>query len=176
MGFDSMVRQFRAVCGRFATGVTVIVAETPDGPHGMTANAFMSVSLDPLLVAVAVQRRGRMASLLAAAETAFSVSVLSQDQQHVAEIFSRFGHRRDRVVPELQAIEGRLPVVGGAGAWMWCATESVVPAGDHLLIVARAFDFGYDCAQEPLLFYAGRYWEHMARERDQAVEWLLLER
>lgn len=169
-------RQFRTVCSRFATGVTVVLAETDEGVHGMTANAFMSVSLEPLLVAVAVHRHGRMAGLLTASETTFSLSVLAQDQQRVAEFYSQPGATRTESGPVgLRRVNDQGSVVQGATAWIFARTKTVVPAGDHFLIVALVESCDVDVLASPLIFYAGNYWEHLDRERDNPIEWQLLE-
>lgn len=174
MDQGDMTRHFRTVCGRFATGVTVILTETPEGVHGMTANAFMSVSLDPILIAIAVYRRGRMAALLGSPGTEFSLSVLAQDQQAVAEFYSRPGALRAADIVAPGPGQGP-PMVPGAGAWMLCRTQSVIPAGDHFLVLAAVESCDLDVEKTPLVFYAGHYWEHLDRERDNPIEWQLLE-
>lgn len=80
-------RHFRRTLGRFATGVTVVTVARPEGPHGMTANAFLSVSLDPPLVLVSVDRRARMHAYLAEA-TRYGVSILARDQEIAARHFA----------------------------------------------------------------------------------------
>ncbi len=173
---DLRARQFRQVCGRFATGVTVILTKAEDGHiHGMTANAFMSVSLEPLLVAVAVHRRGRMAQLMSRPGCAFTLSVLSHQQQHVAESYAHSDRLPD---PEhwYWPHPGQPPVIGAAQAWMRCRVDQITEAGDHLLVVSQALEFQADSGQLPLVFYGGRYWEYLERQGDWADDWLLLER
>jgi flavin reductase (DIM6/NTAB) family NADH-FMN oxidoreductase RutF len=175
MGEQDDVRNFRTVCGRFATGVTVILTDTPEGVHGMTANAFMSVSLDPLLVAVGVHRNGRMAGLLKDHGTRFSISILAREQQAAAEFYSRPGAVRTADGLDIQVTDDGLPIMARGLAWMECCTESLVEAGDHYLVLARAMRCRLDWQLSPLVFYAGHYWEHLDRERDNPIEWQLLE-
>lgn len=169
------IGEFRMVCSRFATGVTVILADTPAGVQGMTANAFMSVSLDPLLVAVGVHRQGRMAALLESPGTRFSISFLSHQQQAVAEFYSRPGAVRPRTGRDIAMMRDGLPIIGGGCAWLECSTESLVLAGDHYLVLARTLACTLGRDQAPLVFYSGHYWEHLDRERDNPIEWQLLE-
>jgi len=80
-------RQFRNALGRFASGVTVITTEHEGRTHGMTANAFVSVSLDPPLVLVSVDNRAQMHQLLALAPR-YGVSVLAEDQEMLSNHFA----------------------------------------------------------------------------------------
>ena len=82
--------RFRRTLGMFATGVTVMTTRVGDQVHGMTANAFMSVSLSPPLVLISVDRRSRMCSLLHEGNR-FGVSVLAQDQTGLSDFFARRG-------------------------------------------------------------------------------------
>lgn len=174
---DERQRAFRTVCGHFATGVTILVAPGGDELSGMTANAFMSVSLDPLLIAVAVHRRGHMASWLGAPGRRFSLSVLAQDQEGLARFYSLPYAQRGNRTPGLVAIEpSRIAAVDGALAWMWCTTTAVHTAGDHWLIVGEAEAFRAAPNRQPLVFYRGRFWERLAEQHDGVLDWLLLER
>src|SRR5215469_8195850 len=86
-------KALRRVLGRFATGVTVLTVGGPE-PHGMTANAFTSVSLDPPLVLVCVQRTANMHKAIHESSS-FAVSVLAAHQEREARIFAN--HHRPRV-------------------------------------------------------------------------------
>ncbi|MCL4521398.1 MAG: flavin reductase family protein [Firmicutes bacterium] len=76
----AVTREFRKAAAKFATGITVVLVDTPQGLHGMTANAFMSVSLKPLTVAVSIANHTRMHQCLEERGTRFSISVLAHDQ------------------------------------------------------------------------------------------------
>ena len=145
-------REFRNCLGRFATGVTVVTASHDGREHGMTANAFTSVSLDPPLVLVAVRNEGRIKPLLQASGR-FAVSVLAEDQEPIALHFS------GRTQPGLQvafALKQGLPVIAGAVAHLTCGIEQTVPAGDHTLYVGLV-DWLWYRDGRPLTFYAGRF-------------------
>ena len=156
--------------------MTVVLTETEDGVQGMTANAFMSVSLDPLLIALGVRRHGKVASVLARPEMPFTISVLAQNQQYLAEFYSRPSRLRSADPPGIARTSDGRAIIASAQAWIACQTVQVVEAGDHLLLVARAARYDCDAEKEPLIFYAGRYWEYLEREQDRLLEWLLLER
>ncbi|WP_338472411.1 flavin reductase family protein [Niallia sp. XMNu-256] len=144
-------RQFRNAMGKFATGVTVIATEVEDGVHGMTANAFMSVSLDPKLVVISIGEKARMLNLIKESNT-FSVNILAADQQEVSMIFA--GQLKDREV-EFDRLDGK-PVVPGAVAQIACEVSAVHVEGDHTLFIGKVTDIHLEDA-EPLIFYSGRY-------------------
>jgi flavin reductase (DIM6/NTAB) family NADH-FMN oxidoreductase RutF len=146
-------RLFRQVMGRFATGVTVVTTRIGDETFGMTANAFMAGSLDPMLCVVSINRSAQMHARLHAARH-FGVSFLSQEQQHLAAHFA--GKRLEPLVPEFE-LRGRTPIVKRALAAVTADVVETVRCGDHTLFMGwiTALESG-DPAQ-PLLFYGGRY-------------------
>ena len=83
-------RVFRDVCGRFATGVTVLTVDDRGTPRGMTANAVSSLSLDPLLILVCVEGT---ASAHEAVDNvgAFAINILAEDQRHLSDLFAVHG-------------------------------------------------------------------------------------
>src|SRR6266481_2034915 len=116
--------QFRQAMGSFATGVTVItLAEAGGEVHGMTANAFASVSLDPPLVLVCVDHRARTHAHLQAKKR-FGVNVLAEDQQTVSEYYAREAQDHQHAEQEAGARFDRTahgtPVLHGALAYLEC--------------------------------------------------------
>lgn len=147
---------FRDVMSRFPTGVTVVATLMADGtPRGLTVNAFTSVSLDPPLVLVCIDRRASSHDPLIQAGT-FAVTILASDQAEVAQRFAgdpaegRFEHVR-----WLQS-EGGNPVLKGGAAWLECVLERVVEAGDHSMLLARVTQSGTS-GREPMVFHAGTF-------------------
>ena len=138
--------------GYFATGVTIVTAHDGVETRGMTANAFMSGSLDPLLCVVSVARRANMHSHLERAG-AFGVSILSSEQQPLA---SHFGGRPVANLVVDFAPVGGIPTLPGAVAWLTAETVATYPCGDHTLFVARVTDCDH-ASGSPLMFYASRY-------------------
>jgi flavin reductase (DIM6/NTAB) family NADH-FMN oxidoreductase RutF len=152
--------EFRRVMGHFATGVTVVTTFDGDLPKGVTVNALSSVSLEPPLVLVALDRTRRIVPALRAAGR-FAVSILSEEQQALSECFAGAA-----VVPDREAFCGAawhpgttgLPLIDGAVATLECTTSDVVTAGDHDLFIGRVVSLaGEEHHAMPLLYYRRRY-------------------
>jgi len=148
--FDS--RAFRNALGRFATGVTVVTTAVDGAVHGMTANAFTSVSLDPPLVLLSVGKQARMhAHLLQGAR--FGISVLSEDQQAYGWNFA--GRPQEELQPTF-TWRAEVPLLANALAHFVCTVEATYPGGDHTLFLSRVEDLWYRDGS-PLTFYRGRF-------------------
>jgi flavin reductase (DIM6/NTAB) family NADH-FMN oxidoreductase RutF len=144
-------RLFRDAMGRFATGVTVILTETDGDQHGMTANAFMSVSLDPKLVVISIKENARMLSKIQESKK-FSVNVLAADQEDISKIFA--GQIKDQ-----QVSFGRLadmPVIPDALVQVACDVSADHVEGDHTLFIGKVKDITIKDGN-PLLYFAGKY-------------------
>jgi flavin reductase (DIM6/NTAB) family NADH-FMN oxidoreductase RutF len=129
----SDARAFRGVLGRYATGVCVITCAGPDGPVGMTANSFASISLDPPLVLWSPARASARAPAFLAAER-YAIHVLGAGQRALAEAFARDG----RAFGSLDwAMERGAPLIEGCLARLECARHAVHEAGDHHMILGR---------------------------------------
>ncbi|MFG2872863.1 flavin reductase family protein [Streptomyces sp. NPDC048338] len=158
--------EFRAAMSRLAAGVVLVTAHDPDdGPRGedvgMTATAFLSVSLDPPLVLVSLRNDSRMDDLLAEVPV-WAVSVLTESQRHIAGRFAMKGRISDRLLFEDVAYtrgeESGAPLIGGALATLECRTESRVVAGDHTLVVARVLTAALPSSEaSPLAYFRGKY-------------------
>ena len=149
---------FRRTLGMFATGVTVITTRVGEQVHGMTANAFTSVSLQPPLVLVSVDRRSRMNALLHEG-TRFAVNVLEAGQ---AALSDRFAGRPVEGVEPRFAVVRDTPVVDGALAHLVCRVARSYWGGDHSLFLGRV-EYARYGEGEPLLFHRGRY-ERLVRD------------
>lgn len=149
-------RAYRRTVGLFATGVTVVAVDAPGGVTGMTANAVASVSLDPLLVLVCVNRRARIAEHLTLGR-AFSINVLRADQEVLSRYFS--GGWRDLPRPEFRFEPwGEAVRLVGSLAALRCVVDRLYDGGDHWIVVGRVHDlFDGPAPHDPLLFYEGRY-------------------
>ncbi len=143
---------FRQVMGRFATGVTVITTTVDDQVYGMTANAFMAGSLDPMLCVISVNRTAQMHERLVRSGQ-FGVSFLSEWQQHLSAHFG--GRRLEKLRPEFTFL-GTTPVLTRAIASLSATVVSTAPCGDHTLFVGRLTHLE-TAPGRPLLFYGGRY-------------------
>ncbi len=144
---------FRRTLGMFATGVTVITTAVGDQVHGMTANAFMSVSLEPPLVVISVDRRSKMHQLLYEGRH-YGINVLADDQQALSD---RFAGRLREGIDEPTFVQVReTPVVEGALAHLVARVVRSYWGGDHSLFLGRVEYARYGVGQ-PLLFHGGRY-------------------
>jgi flavin reductase (DIM6/NTAB) family NADH-FMN oxidoreductase RutF len=150
---------FRRTLGMFATGVTVLTTRTGETVHGMTANAFMSVSLRPPLVLVSVDRRARMSNLLHEG-TRMGVNVLEARQEALSD---HFAGRAVEGTPEPRfELVHDTPLVEGAIAHLVTRVVRSYWGGDHSLFLAQVVYARYG-EGEPLLFHGGRY-ERLVRD------------
>ena len=144
---------FRRTLGMFATGVTVLSTRVADQVHGMTANAFMSVSLRPPLVLVSIDRRAKMGALMHEG-TRFGVSVLEARQTALSD---RFAGRIGDDPPEATfEIVHETPLVEGALAHLVARVVRSYWGGDHSLFLGQV-EFARYGEGRPLLFHGGRY-------------------
>ncbi|HEY6763340.1 MAG TPA: flavin reductase family protein [Candidatus Sulfotelmatobacter sp.] len=151
--------EFRKAMGCFATGVTIITLDLDGEVHGMTANAFASVSLDPLLVLVCVDQRAVTHEHLHARKR-FGINVLCADQRKISEYYARADRTHDRAEEEAGAqfdrSESGIPMLRGALAYLGCRLHSEQAAGDHTIFIAEVED-ALVRELEPLIFFRGRY-------------------
>src|SRR5579864_8432974 len=151
--------EFRKAMGCFATGVTIITVDLEGEVHGMTANAFASVSLDPLLVLVCVDHATRTHAHLHAKKR-FGINVLCQDQRAISEYYARPARTHEHAEEEAGARFDRTqhgtPMLRGALAYLECRLHSSQEAGDHTIFIAEVQDVVVR-AGEPLLFFRGEY-------------------
>jgi flavin reductase (DIM6/NTAB) family NADH-FMN oxidoreductase RutF len=152
--------RFRDVMSRFATGVTVVSCHAQGLDHAMTANSFTSVSLDPALVLVCVERDSRFHDALLEAGS-WSVSVLAATQRGRARWFATRGRplvgQFDSTPTSRSALTGAL-VLDGALASLDCRTWSTHSAGDHDIVVGEVLDLAdRGTASAPLLYFGHDY-------------------
>ena len=119
--------------GRFATGVTVVTTRIGDETFGMTANAFMAGSLEPMLCVVSINQRAQMHGRLRQAGH-YGVSFLSQEQQHLAAHFA--GKPIEGLVPDFELAE-RTPILKRAVAAVTADVVNTAECGDHTLFIGR---------------------------------------
>ena len=149
---------FRHAMGCFATGVTVITVDQEGEVHGMTANAFASVSLNPMLVLVCVDHRARTHAHLHARKR-FGVNVLAADQQAVSEYYARSTETHQRAEDagaRFERTSHGTPVLHGALAYLECRLQRAERAGDHTIFIAEVEDVLVR-EGEPLLYFRGKY-------------------
>jgi flavin reductase (DIM6/NTAB) family NADH-FMN oxidoreductase RutF len=163
---------FRRVMGHFATGVTVVTTVDDDRPHGITVNALSSVSLDPALVMVALDRR-RFITPKVRKRGQFAVNVLGEHQQAVSDCFAGAS-----VTPDREAFCGAawtpgqlgLPLLDGAIASLECDVVGTYSAGDHDLFIGRVMALSSDPRQPMPLLYSRRRYLRIERAESSTVE------
>lgn len=145
---------FRTVLGHFATGVTVVSAMEEGAPVGFTCQAFVALSLEPAMVALAPARTSTSWPRMVKAG-AFCVNVLGEDQEELGRNFAVSGGDKFAGVAWRLGDAGT-PVIDGALAWVECELATIHEAGDHELVTGRVLHLGVGSGN-PLLFYRGGY-------------------
>ncbi|NMH99554.1 flavin reductase family protein [Pseudonocardia acidicola] len=167
--------EFRRALGQFATGVTVISTTTPDRrPVGCTVSAFCSLSLDPPLVLVCLNRDRAMHHVLAGAP-GYAVSILASDQGELARDFAR--PQPDRFAGVAHSAGRYGPHLHGAIAHLDCGRHELLDGGDHVIVVGRVEALRVH-EGEPLLYAQGAFLDLPGPDWRRATataphEWLL---
>lgn len=152
----AVAREFRDVLGRFASGVTVVTATTPDGPVGMTCQSFASVSLEPPLVMFLPAKTSRAWPVIRTAGH-FTVNLLAADQEALSNQFAAKGVDKFDGVAWSAAPSTGAPRLDGSLAWIDCTIDAVHEAGDHYVVLGRVQELVVGEAEEPLVFYRSAY-------------------
>lgn len=152
-------KALRRAFGTFATGVTVVTVGG-DVPHGMTANSFTSVSLDPAIVLTCIERDAIMHGKLSAARW-FGISVLAGHQEHIARHFAdrwrALGHAQFETVDWRPGRLTGVPLIGGTLARFECELWRSYDGGDHTIFTGRLLNLEWAASDEALLFFRGRF-------------------
>ena len=143
---------FRKTLGHWASGVTVISTIMDGHPHGMTASAFSSLSLNPPLVLVSVAHKARMHAALQKSMW-YGVSILAHDQAHWSQHFAG----QPRPEPPKWIFHEQYPLLDGAAAHLCTKVIDAHVAGDHTLYIGLVQWMTYREGANPLLYYAGKY-------------------
>ncbi|MGB3684149.1 MAG: flavin reductase family protein [Rubrobacteraceae bacterium] len=150
----------RSAMRHFPTGVTVVTSGTGDKAEGMTANAVISVSLDPPLFLVSVHRDARLNPRIRE-EGYFAVSILADDQEGLSRLFA--SPERSSGLQAVHSLGGGYgttgaPLAAGSLATIECRLEESHPAGDHDLFLGRVVDVhAGDSRKGPLVYHEGSY-------------------
>lgn len=143
---------FRQTLGRFASGITVVTMQHENEVRGITVSAFLSVSLEPPLVLVSIDKKAHSHERIMNAEH-YGVSILSEGQQPIS---NHFAGRAPDVTPEFDSLEG-FPVIKGAVAQLVCKTVQQVDAGDHTLFIGQIEGLTWQEDTKPLVYFHGSY-------------------
>lgn len=152
-------RLFRKTMGKFATGVTVITTKIDGEVHGMTANAFMSVSLNPKLVVISIDEKAKMLDRIKQSKK-FAVNILSENQKDLSMIFA--GQIKEDREVKFTELSG-LPVLEGAVAQVTCDVVNSHVEGDHTLFIGKVNNIQIT-DEDPLVFFNGQYHSLASKE------------
>ena len=146
-------KMLRTCMSLFATGVTVVTYATDGGPAGMTANAFMSVSLDPPLVLISVRTSSRFNKWVRHG-VPYGINLLAESQRPLSMHFG--GSPSDRLELPFNSDQGA-PLLNGSLAQIVARTVDIHPAGDHYLYIGEVEYVRFGEHERPLVFYSGKY-------------------
>jgi flavin reductase (DIM6/NTAB) family NADH-FMN oxidoreductase RutF len=147
--------ELRRVMGHFATGVTVITTRDDDGrPYGLTANAVCSVSLEPPLLLVCVDKRAESHPALQRSGV-FAVNILGHEHQNLSRRFAVSGGEKFAEVAHRSGATG-VPLLDGVLGTIECRVVAVHDAGDHTIYIGQVEHLDATDG-DPLLFFRGKY-------------------
>lgn len=150
---------FRRIFGNFATGVTVVTTEVDGRLHGLTANSLTSVSLDPMLLLVCVDKAAHAHAEMTRCSS-FGVNILAAGQRDVSNLFAKSGEAQVGSLRGAPFHEGETgcPLLDGALAHFECLPHAAIDAGDHTVFLGRVVAGGIHSDEaEPLLYFRGAY-------------------
>jgi flavin reductase (DIM6/NTAB) family NADH-FMN oxidoreductase RutF len=147
--------RLRQVYGAFPTGVTAVAGLVDSEPVGITANSYTSVSLDPPLVSFCAAHSSTTWPRLRRAER-LGISVLAEDQQHIGRRLASPAADRFADVAWYATADGAV-LLDGAAAWLETSILSLVPAGDHDIVVLAVHDLDLRHGAKPLVFHASGF-------------------
>jgi flavin reductase len=151
--------EFRRALGHFATGVTVVTVARDDGQiHGMTANSFSSVSLEPLQILVCVDRLALTHKFLHE-RRAFGINILAEDHEAIARYFARTDQDPEaatRIGIKFESSERGTPLLSDTLVQLDCDLVSAIESGDHSIFIGQVVEMRLREGQ-PLLFHGGQF-------------------
>ncbi|WP_232499970.1 flavin reductase family protein [Agromyces humatus] len=153
-------RFFRDVLAHNPTGVALVTAMQPDGtPVGMIVGTFVSVSLDPPLVAFLPGKSSTSWPKIREAGS-FAVNVLSSEQSGLCRSFSKASAQDKFAGIEWSRSERGNPILDGCVAWVDCTVTTTHEAGDHEIVVGLVHDLAIERPAAPLVFFRGGFGEY----------------
>ncbi len=143
---------------RLPAGVVVVSARTESGYRGLTASSLVSISMDPPMVLVGLEREAATRAAIAEGK-AFNVSVLTRSQEFIAD---RFAGRAPSIDPRWEGVPHRLgangiPLIEGCAAWLECTLVEIHPAGDHDICLGEVIAASAGSG-DPLILWDRAFW------------------
>jgi flavin reductase (DIM6/NTAB) family NADH-FMN oxidoreductase RutF len=152
---DGSTTDFRRILGHFCTGVVIVTAVDRGEPVGLTCQSFSSLSLDPPLVMFSPAHTSTTWPRIRAVGT-FAVNIVADDQEHLCRAFAVSGGNKFSDVSWRPGITGA-PLLDGALAHIECRLDSVLPGGDHDIVLGAPVALDEDSTRAPLLFFRSKY-------------------
>ena len=149
-------QSLRSLMSRWVTGVAVVTSTDGTGPRGATTNALTSLSLDPLLVLVALDHGSNTLDAVRNSGR-FCINVLAADQAELARRFATKASGEEKLAGVPHELVDGVPVLHGAVAWLACELDHELAGGDHTILLGRPIDARLEEDLQPLLFYGGRF-------------------
>lgn len=148
-------RQLRNVLGTFTTGVTIVTTQCQQGRmHGVTANSFTSVSLDPPLVLWSQALTSRSLEAFKDSDS-FAVNILADDQIELSNHFAKSGEDKFATI-NYELGDSGVPLISGCASQLECTKVAMYPGGDHVIYVGHVRRTSQS-GRRPLAFLGGRY-------------------
>ncbi len=149
---------FRNTLAKFCTGVTIVTTKNQEGMHGLTVNAFTSVSLDPPLILVCIQKNGLSHSSLCECET-FVVNILSIEQKELSDRFANPAMDSEDRFRDLsfRVSKNGVPILADNLGHLECRVVNQFEGGDHTIFIGQVENGDFSEGKQPLLFYESRY-------------------
>ena len=152
--------QFRRVLSQFPTGVTVVTLPS-DPPHGITVNAFASVSLDPPQVLVAIDHDTETHELLTTELDGFCINILAADQEALGRHFADIEHLEEDPFATATTAATGAPIFEGVLGYIDCSTAASVDSGDHTIFIGDVESLGVQNPDKPALVYFRSDWDQL---------------
>ncbi len=164
----------RRAMGRFATGISIISAHHAGQTHAMTANAICTISFDPLIVMVCVNKKSKMNEFIQQAGS-FAINILAEEQEIISRHFAGAGQGEVPETLHFELVENT-PLLDGTLAAVACKIDQALDAGDHTMLLGRVETVRYkEEDEQPLIYYRGRYRrldQPDSNARDKTEFWL----
>ncbi|MFB6347595.1 MAG: flavin reductase family protein [bacterium] len=154
---------FKHCVSNFATGVTVVTLEWQNDHLGLTVSSFCSVSLDPPLVSICIEKDARTHDPLLEG-AGFTVNFLTEDQKPISKRFARPGLSMEKRFDETECTSHEIggPVIQGGLGWIACEEYDHFPGGDHTVFLGKVMEGENYSDEPPLLYFKGDYGEYTA--------------
>ncbi len=152
--------KLRAAMRAWSAGVTIVTAVHEGSQHGATVNSFTSISLEPALVTVTLQKSARTHQLISNSRT-FGVTILSAEQSNVSDLFAgKMTDVKDRFAGlQTQTLVTGSPLIVGGLAWLDCRVVETFSAGASTLFIAEVLAAQNTGDGQPLIYHGRKYWE-----------------